>query len=255
MLTPQDVVALEARDNYRVLRLADGQEIVSHAVMLAMGVSYRRLQIDGEERLFGKGVYYGAALSEAINCREEEVCIVGGANSAGQAAMHFAKYAGKVTMVVRANSLGKSMSHYLVERIQNSPNIEVREETEVDELLGDERLSEIKLKGKGAGSIAVSSIFIFIGAEPLTDWLDGVVARDELGFILSGPEMLEVPNGKQMWEAHKPKRLPMLLETSLPGVFVAGDVRSGSVKRVASSVGQGSIAVQLIHEYLRQVRA
>jgi thioredoxin reductase (NADPH) len=247
------VVALEARDNYRVLHLADGQEIVSHAVLLAMGVSYKRLTVPGEETLFGKGVYYGAALSEAINCRGEEVCIVGGANSAGQAAMHFAKYAGKVTMVVRAGSLEKAMSHYLVERIESSPNIDVRLHTEISEFVGDGRLSELKLRGPdGPVSIRVNSVFIFIGAEPLTEWLDGVVARDERGFILAGTDLSENPKCKDLW---KLKRPPMLMETSMPGVFVAGDVRAGSVKRVASGVGQGSISVQLIHDYLREVRA
>jgi thioredoxin reductase (NADPH) len=253
MLTPQEAKSLEARNNYRVLHLADGQEIVAHTVLLAMGVSYKRLDVPGEKELFGKGVYYGAALSEAISCRDEEVCIVGGANSAGQAALHFAKYAGKVVMLVRAGSLEKGMSQYLVDRIRKTPNIEVRLETEVGALIGDKRLFEVRVKGpQGSDQICVSSIFIFIGAEPLTDWIDDIVVRDERGFIPTGPELLEMPKGKERWTQ---KRAPFILETSMPGVFAAGDVRTGSVKRVASSVGQGSIAVQLIHEYLREVRA
>ncbi|AIE84489.1 FAD-dependent oxidoreductase [Fimbriimonas ginsengisoli] len=253
MLTPSEATKLEARDGYRVLHLADGQEIVAHAVILAMGVSYKRLNVAGEENLFGKGVYYGAALTEAINCRDEEVCIVGGANSAGQAAMHFARYAGKVTMLVRGDSLDKAMSQYLVDRIGKTPNIEVRLKSQVKEMIGNGRLEKVRIEGpKGEDVISVSSIFIFIGAEPLTDWLDGTIVRDQRGFIPTGPELLEIPEGKERWTEKRP---PSLLETSMPGVFAAGDVRSGSVKRVASSVGQGSIAVQIVHEYLREVRA
>lgn len=253
MLTPQEVERLEARDRYRVLHLKDGQEIVAHAVLLATGVSYRRLNVPGEEGLFGKGVYYGAALSEAINCQDEEVIIVGGANSAGQAAMHFSRYAGKVTMLVRGDSLAKGMSQYLVDRIEQTPNIEVRLCTEVQELSGEEQLNEVvTCTPDGVERIFCTSLFIFIGAEPHTDWLDDQVVRDKFGFIPTGADIFQVPGGEERWSMKRP---PMILETSMPGVFAAGDVRTGSVKRVASSVGQGSIAVQLIHEYLREVRA
>jgi len=248
LLSPQEVKSLECKDRYRILNLAEGGPVTAHAVLLSMGVSYKRLNVPGEEELYGKGVYYGAALTEAMSCSEESVCIVGGANSAGQAAMHFAKYAGKVTMLVRADSLGKAMSQYLVDRIEASPNIEVLTRTEVQALEGDECLANVVVKGpNGEARIPSSSIFIFIGAEPHTDWLPEQVARDERGFLITGSDI-----APEVWKHHRP---PLLLETSLPGVFAAGDVRAGTVKRVASSVGQGSIAVQLIHEYLREVKA
>jgi thioredoxin reductase (NADPH) len=203
--------------------------------------------------LQGAGVYYGAGPTEAISCKDEDVYIVGGANSAGQAAMHFSKYARRVIMLVRADSLAASMSQYLIEQIQQTPNISVEFRTQVVEVHGENRLETISIRCGDSGQtdrVAASALFIFIGAVPRTDWLDGVVERDERGFILSGSDL--VRNG------HRPRgwtfdRDPGLLETNVPGVFAVGDVRRGSVKRVASGVGEGSIAVQFVHQYLAKL--
>jgi thioredoxin reductase (NADPH) len=198
------------------------------------------------EALTGKGVYYGAALVEAISCKNEEVFLVGGANSAGQAAMHFAKYARKVTMLVRADSLEQSMSKYLIDQIAGTSNIAVNTRTVVTEAIGEHHLEALRVVGpEGEIVRKAQSFFIFIGAEPKTAWLPPSILRDEHGYVLAGPELK--PHG---W---KQKREPYLLETSLPGVFVVGDVRKGSVKRVASAVGEGSIAVQFVHRYLSSV--
>lgn len=253
ILAPQEAVELCEVDGYRILGLADGQRITSRALLLATGVSYRRLNVPGEERLFGKGVYYGAALSEAISCVDERVVIIGGANSAGQAAMHFSRYAGHVTMLVRGAGLSASMSKYLIDRIEQTPNIEVRTHTEAREFQGEDRLEAVCVEGpNGAEVLRSDGVFIFIGAEPHTDWVGERVLRDAKGFVLTGSQVLNDERGKAVWPLKRP---PMLLETSFPGVFAAGDVRAGSVKRVASGVGHGSIAVQLVHEYLKEVKA
>jgi thioredoxin reductase (NADPH) len=253
ILTPQTVTGVKVQDPYRIIALADGSEISCHALLIATGVAYRKLDIPGEERLSGAGVYYGAAMTEAIACQGEEVYIVGGANSAGQAAMHFSKYARMVAILVRADSLAKSMSQYLIDQIAATPNIIVRPETTVQEVKGEKNLEAIVLMDKRTGAtkiVPATSLFIFIGARPQTDWLEGIVERDENGFILTGADLTA--------EKHRPKgwaldRDPYLLETSVPGIFVAGDVRHGSVKRVASGVGEGSVCVQFIHRYLSKV--
>jgi thioredoxin reductase (NADPH) len=217
-------------------------------VLLAMGVQYRRLEIAGAEALTGRGIYYGAALVEAAACRDEEVFLVGGANSAGQAALHFARYARKVTMLVRAESLVESMSKYLIDEIERIPNIKVEPLTRVVAAEGKERLERIRTLGPdGERERAASSLFVFIGAEPRTEWLPPEVLRDERGFIVAVPELRAASGFSHFW---KLQREPYLLESSIPGVLVAGDVRSGSVKRAASAVGEGSIAVQFAHQYL-----
>ena len=255
ILTPQEAVKVEVKDNYRILTLADGSEITCHALLLATGVSWRRLNIPGCERLTGRGIYYGAAKTEAIACKGEHIYLIGGANSAGQAAMYFSQYAAKVTMLVRGDSLAKSMSQYLIDQIDATPDIEVMVHTEVVEVQGESNLEALTLLYNDTGkkeTVAATSLFIFIGAQPETDWLDGVVARDKRGYILAGSDLQQ--NGKSYSNQYQ-KRDPFLLETSVPGIFVAGDVRHQSVKRVASGVGEGSIAIMFVHRYLAEVRA
>ena len=244
----QRATGLRVEGQYRFLQLADGREVSSHTVLLSPGVQYRKLDVPGAERLTGRGVYYGAALVEAVSCKDEDVFIVGGANSAGQAALHFAKYAGKVTMLVRGEGLSATMSKYLIDEIARTSNIVVEARTQVLETLGEERLEGLRLRGaQGEWQAPATSLFIFIGAAPVTAWLPQCVLRDEKGFVLAGPDLREEGRLPEVW---REAREPFLLESSVPGVFVAGDVRHGSVKRVASAVGEGSIAVQFVHQYL-----
>ena len=233
---------------YRFVQTADGREVATHAVLLASGVQYRKLQIPDADRFTGRGIYYGAALVEAVACKGEEVLIVGGANSAGQAAMHFSRYAGKVTLLVRGPGLSATMSKYLIDEIGRTSNISVATSTEVVGALGDERLTSVRLRTpEGESEVAASSLFVFIGASPRTSWLPACVQRDDTGFVLAGPDLRMDGKSPEGWKEQRP---PYLLESSVPGVFVAGDVRHGSVKRVASAVGEGSIAVQFVHQYL-----
>ena len=255
ILTPQEAVGIRLENSYRVITLADGSEITCHALLLATGVSWRRLNIPGCEKLTGRGIYYGAAKTEAIACKDEHIYLIGGANSAGQAAMYFSQYANKVTMLVRGESLNKSMSQYLIDQIAATPNIEVMVRTEVVEAKGESKLESITLLHNDTGeqeTVAAKSLFIFIGAQPQTDWLDGVVARDERGYILTGADLKQY--GKRFSGLYL-NREPFLLESSVPGIFVAGDVRHKSVKRVASGVGEGSIAIMFVHRYLAEARA
>ncbi|MGD0735449.1 MAG: FAD-dependent oxidoreductase [Terracidiphilus sp.] len=239
---------LRIEGQYRFVQLADGREVPSHVVLLAPGVQYRKLTIPGAERLTGRGIYYGAALVEAVACKDEEVYVVGGANSAGQAALHFAKFARKVTMLLRGNGLSATMSKYLIDEIERTSNIELESKTQVLEAIGEERLEGLKLLGPaGERMEPASSLFVFIGAAPGTSWLPPSILRDGQGFVLAGPDLRSQGKLPECW---REAREPFLLESSVPGVFVAGDVRHGSVKRVASAVGEGSIAVQFAHQYL-----
>ncbi len=244
----QRATGLRIDGQYRFVQLADGREVSSHVLLLAMGVNYRKLDIPGADRLSGRGIYYGAALVEAVSCKDEEVFVVGGANSAGQAALHFARYARKVTMLVRGPGLAATMSKYLIDEIAGTSNIVLEPHTQVVEAFGEERLEALHLKGpEGGRRVPASSLFVFIGAAPATAWLPGEILRDEHGFLLAGPDLRGDGKPPAGW---REKREPFLLESSVPGVFVAGDVRHGSVKRVASAVGEGSIAVQFAHQYL-----
>jgi thioredoxin reductase (NADPH) len=246
-----EVVGLRCQDSYRFVRLADGSELSGHVILIASGVAWRKLDVPGAERLAGAGVYYGAAMTEAISCRDEDVFVVGGANSAGQAAMHLSKYARQVTMLARATDLAATMSRYLIDQIAATPNITVRCRANVVEAHGETHLEAITIAdSETRETLPTKSLFIFIGAQPHTDWLEGKLERDEHGFILSGPDLLRDGRKPRGWTI---ERDPFLLETSVPGVFVAGDVRRGSVKRVASSVGEGAIAVQFMHQYLSKL--
>jgi len=253
ILTPAEVVNVRVEGQYRILVLSDGSEISCHALMIATGVSYRRIEVMGCDALTGMGIYYGAAMTEAPSMTGKDIFIVGAGNSAGQAAMHFSKYAKTVYMVVRGDSLGKSMSQYLVNQIEATPNIKVLNFTEVMAVHGEEHLEAVTLiqnKTHETEKYEAAGLFVFIGALPHTDWLEGVVERDEYGFILTGSDLVRDGKPPKGW---KLERMPFLLEASVPGIFVAGDVRHRSVKRVASAVGEGSIAVQFIHQYLGEL--
>ncbi len=248
LITTRTATALEINGSKRTVRFDDGSSIDGRAIIVATGVAYNQLQADGCGDLSGRGVYYGAAVSIAAECEGEEVYVIGGANSAGQAAMYLSGRAKSVTILVRGPSLEASMSHYLIQQIEARPNIGVRTCTEVHCATGDEHLETLTLIDNRTGQtddVSCARMFIFIGAAPHTDWLDGVVARDDRGFILTGPDLRNVCG----WTLDRP---PHHLETSVPGVFVAGDVRSQSAKRVAAAVGEGSMAVMLVHRYLAE---
>ncbi|MEU3834363.1 FAD-dependent oxidoreductase [Streptomyces microflavus] len=252
ILTAREVTGLEAHGAARVVRFSDGSAIAAHSVILATGVSYRQLGAPGCDDLTGRGVYYGSALTEASSCEGQDVYVVGGANSAGQAAVFLSRGAKSVTLLVRGESLTASMSYYLIQQIEEAPNITVRTRTVVGEAHGAEHLERLTLRDEATGgseTVDVQWMFVFIGAAPLTDWLDGTVLRDRYGFILAGPDL--TPDGRPPvgWELDRP---PYHLETSAPGVFVAGDARALSAKRVASAVGEGAMAVMLVHRYLEQ---
>ncbi|MGH9258882.1 MAG: FAD-dependent oxidoreductase [Acidimicrobiales bacterium] len=250
ILTTRDVVGLDARASSRSVRFADGGEVVSHAVLLATGIAYRRLGVPGADALTGRGVFYGSAVTEAPACAGDDVFVVGGANSAGQAAVFLSRHARRVTLLVRAGSLEKSMSYYLIRQIREIPNVEVRLTTDLVAVHGGDHLEAITLCDSTTRTQATAQagyLFVFIGAEPRTDWLDSVIERDGRGFVLTGPDLLVEGKRPRGWAFD---RDPYFLEASVPGVFAAGDVRANSVKRVASAVGEGAMAIQLIHGYL-----
>jgi len=253
IVCPQEVTALRVDGPYRYLRLNDGTELSCHALLLATGVQWRALDVPGMDRLQGAGVYYGGTAADAPACQDEDVFIIGGANSAGQAAISFSQYARRVLMLVRGNSLCATMSHYLVEQIKTTPNIHVEYNAHVVEVHGDDHLESLSIRCDVSGEVdrvPANSLFVFIGAEPRTAWLHGVIQRNERGFILTGPDLLRTGKRPESWTL---QRDPSLLETNVPGVFAVGDVRYGSVKRVASGVGEGSVAIQFVHQYLSKV--
>jgi thioredoxin reductase (NADPH) len=248
----QPATGLHASGVDQVLTLADGSQAVSRTAVIATGVSYRRLAVPGLDALLGAGVFYGAAVTEAKAMQGQRVFVVGGANSAGQAAVHLARHAEHVTLLVRGDSLAESMSAYLLQELERAGNLTVRLNTEVTAVHGTGRLEALVLRdgvSKATETLPAAALFILIGAEPHTDWLAGAVQRDEHGFLLTGRDLLRDGRSPQAWPLGRP---PLLLETSMPGVFAAGDIRHGSVKRVASAVGEGATAIQLIHQYLRE---
>ncbi|MET8049288.1 MULTISPECIES: FAD-dependent oxidoreductase [unclassified Streptosporangium] len=250
LLTARTVTSLEVKGQARVVGFADGGTIAAHTVILATGVSYRRLNAPGLDEFIGSGCYYGAAMTEAPECSNREVYIVGAANSAGQGAVYLSGYASRVYLVVRGDGLERTMSHYLIEQISQIPNIEVLTETEVVGAEGEGHLERITLKGPdGERTVGAEWLFVFIGAEPFTDWLGETVERDARGFVLTGPDLTADENRPRNWPL---RRDPYHLETNVPGVFAAGDVRADSIKRVASAVGEGAMAVALVHRYLEK---
>lgn len=249
----QEAVALERDGDHRVVRLPDGTELRARTVVIATGVEWRRLGVPRLEALVGSGVFYGAAMSESRAMQDQDVFIVGAGNSAAQAALHLAKYARTVTLTVRGDSLAKSMSSYLVRAIESTPNVVVRLCTEVVDGAGDGPLQSIKLVDRANDTVEevpAAALFVMIGGEPHTQWLPDEIARDEAGYLITGRDLLERPGVG--WEYH---REPLTLETSMPGVFAAGDVRQASIKRVASAVGEGATVVRLVHEHLREAES
>ncbi len=250
ILSPQEVTGIRIEGQYRIVTLANAKELNCHALIIATGVSYSKLKVPGIEKLSGAGVYYGAAITEAISCKDNDVHIIGGANSAGQAAMYLAKYASSVTLLVRGESLNAKMSQYLIEQIEATNNIKVRLSTQVVKVSGQKQLESITLEESTTGTVetvTTQALFVFIGAKPNTNWLHDFVLRDQKGFILTGSDSLQAKQKPESWTVD---RDPFLLETSVPGIFATGDVRYQSVKRVASAVGEGSVAVQFVHQYL-----
>ncbi|MFC9083342.1 FAD-dependent oxidoreductase [Streptomyces sp. NPDC057062] len=253
LLSAREAVGLEVKSTARTVRFTDGTSIDAHTVVLATGVSYRELAATGISELTGRGIYYGSTLTEAVNCADQDVYMVGGANSVGQSALYFARSARTVTIVVRADSLTASMSYYLIQQIARVPNIIVRTNCEVVEAKGADHLEQLTLVDNITGIteiVPASWLFLFIGAVPRTDWLDGVVARDEAGFVIAGPDLTAEAGA---YLKHWPlQRAPYHLESSVPGVFVAGDARAASGKRVAAAVGEGAMAIMLVHRYLER---
>ena len=248
-----EATSVKLEGPYRLLKLANGAELSCHALLVATGVQWRKLDAPGVERLTGAGIYYGAAMTEAISCKDEDVFVIGGANSAGQAAMYFSKYARRVVMLVRGPSLAASMSQYLIDQLNEIKNVQIEFNSSVVEVHGENHLEAISVlcsTTNEVNRIPANSMFIMIGAAPNTTWLADVVERDERGFILSGPDLLRDGKRPKGWQLD---RDPGLLETNVPGIFVVGDVRHGSVKRVASGVGEGSVAISFVHQYLSKV--
>jgi thioredoxin reductase (NADPH) len=250
ILTAADVTGLEARGSSRVVRFADGGEVAAHTVVLATGVSYHTLEAPGVGELTGRGIFYGSAATEAPTCAGQDVYVVGGANSAGQAAVFLSRHARQVTMLVRADGLERSMSHYLIRQIRDTGNIRVRPNTRPVGASGTDHLERLRLCDTSDGTVEevkAGYLFVFIGAAPCTEWLDGVIERDRKGFVVTGPDLLVGGQRPRGWPLD---RDPYHLEASVPGVFAAGDARANSVKRVASAVGEGAMAIQLVHRYL-----
>ena len=253
ILTAQEAINVRTDDTVRLVELRDGSVLAAHSVLIASGASVQKLTVPGVERLTGAGIYYGAALSEAVHYRGESVVVVGGANSAGQAAMHFSRFAREVVLLVRSSALEKGMSQYLVDQIRATPNIRVRTRAVVTQVDGGNRLEQVTIEPADGGPcevLSASAMFIFIGAVPHSEMVASLVQRNPAGFILTGPDVAMQGGVPTSWLL---RRDPLLLETSVPGVFAAGDIRNGAVRRVASAVGEGAVAVGLVHQYLKTV--
>ncbi|MGB3617642.1 MAG: FAD-dependent oxidoreductase, partial [Catalinimonas sp.] len=253
MLAPAEVVDIEFRDGIKLIKLADGGEIIARAIVVTTGVDYRKLPARGVDNFTGAGVYYGAATTEAAACQDKDVYVVGGGNSAGQGAMYLSRYARNVYISIRRESLTSSMSHYLIDQLEQTPNIHLLPGTEVVEACGEKHLERLVLKDLDTGeqrTVEAASLFIFIGARPFTDWIAPHILRDDKGFIATGRDLQRFKKFRAAW---KLDREPYLLETCSPGVFAAGDVRAGAMNRIASAVGEGAMAIKLVHQYLAEV--
>lgn len=251
-LSPQEVVGIELHDKYKIIKLRDGSEISTKSVVITTGVEYRALDAANIEKFTGAGVYYGAATTEAHACRGQDVYVVGGGNSAGQAAMYLSNFANQVFIIIRRKDLSSTMSQYLIDQINGTPNIHLVPETIVKEVQGNERIESLVLEdihSKTERTVKAAALFIFIGARPITDWLKLDIIKDERGFIETGRDLLKREAFKKSW---KLPREPFLLETCSPGIFAAGDVRAGAMNRVASAVGEGAMAIKFVHEYLAE---
>ncbi len=251
VLTPSEVREIKFKDQYKIIVLTDGSELMAKSLVLTTGVDYRKLDKAGIENFTGAGIYYGAATTEANACKNEDVYVVGGGNSAGQAAMYLSQFARRVFIIIRRENLVSSMSTYLIDQINNTDNIEVLPCTEVIEAHGSNRLEHLTLKSEEeTRKVGAAALFIFIGARPYTDWMNNTFLQDDKGFLLTGRDLAIQKDFKKNW---KLKREPFLLETSTPGIFAAGDVRSGAMNRVASAVGEGAMSISLVHKYLEEV--
>ncbi len=247
ILSPQEVVGMRRDDPYRTVRLADGTDLSCQTIVISTGVSYRQLELPGVSELVGAGIFYGASISEAVLYRDLEVGVMGGGNSAGQAAVYLARFAKRVNLILRGESLAAGMSQYLVDQLEALPNVQVRTGSSLAAVIGDGRLAGIRLKTSGGEEeVPVSALFVTIGQRPRTDWLEGIVERESTGFVITGPALSAEGRPPAGWGL---ERDPLLLEASVPGVFAAGDVRYRSIKRIASAVGEGAMAVALIHQY------
>lgn len=252
-LTPSEVLEIKNRDQYKIIVLKDGSELMSKSVVITTGVDYRKLETPGIEKFTGAGVYYGAATTEANSCRNKEVFVVGGGNSAGQGAMYLSQFAEKVYLMIRKEDLSATMSAYLIEQIKNTKNIELLSHSEIIEASGSDRLESLTIRNNAQGiekSMKADALFIFIGARPYTDWMQESIKKDQKGFLITGRDLFNQKDFKAHW---KLEREPYLLETNTPGIFAAGDVRSGAMNRVASAVGEGAMSISFVHKYLAEV--
>ena len=252
MLNPQEVVEIQLKSQLKVLKLIDGSEVITRSVVITTGVDYRKLEAPGLEGLSGAGVYYGAATTEANSCSNQDVYIVGGGNSAGQAAMYLSRFARKVYIVIRKKDLRATMSSYLIDQLDETENIEVLGETVIAAAKGESHLESLiidDIKGGQEREVSAGGLFIFIGAKPYTDWLGELIPTDTRGFVITGRDLLNTEGFSKAWKEH---RDPYALETGIPGIFAAGDVRSGAMNRVASAVGEGAMSISFVHRYLAE---